>query len=142
MNLNFNQFLTWGKIRHRVPQSSILGPLLFLIYINDLPKIINDKTVPILFADDTSLLVKSSKYDELCVKTNNVFRSINEWFIVNQLSINFNKSHYIQFTTRNNNSKTEIKITYVHLYQILNFLEYSLMIKWAGNTTSNTLFQN
>jgi hypothetical protein len=53
-NLNLNEFSTWGKIRHGVPQGLILAPLLFFFYINDLHKTINDKSVPILFADDTS----------------------------------------------------------------------------------------
>jgi len=48
---------TWSKVEQGVPQGSILGPLLFLVFINDLPKFINDKPVPILFTDDTSLLV-------------------------------------------------------------------------------------
>jgi len=42
----------WTKVRHGVPQGSILGHLLFLLYINDLPKIINKTSAPIIFADD------------------------------------------------------------------------------------------
>ena len=49
----------WTKIKHGVPQSSILGPLLFLVYINDLPEAIEYKAIPIIFADDTSVLITS-----------------------------------------------------------------------------------
>jgi len=48
---------TWSKVEHDIPQGLVLGSLLFLIFINDLPKFINDKSVPLLFADDTSILI-------------------------------------------------------------------------------------
>ena len=56
---NQTNFAAWEKIMDGVPQGSVLGLLLFLTYVNDLPKTINYKTIPILFADDTSIIVKS-----------------------------------------------------------------------------------
>jgi hypothetical protein len=50
---NWNTPSEWGTVKNCVPQGSILGPLLFLLYINDLPNTINSKSKPVLFTDDT-----------------------------------------------------------------------------------------
>ena len=56
---NSNTVSEWTKIKYGVLQGSILGPLLYLVHINDLPKAIEHEALPILFADDTSILLTS-----------------------------------------------------------------------------------
>jgi hypothetical protein len=58
-NLNQNTFSKSAKVKHGVLQRFILGLLLLLLYINDLPKVIGSKAIPILFADDTNVLITS-----------------------------------------------------------------------------------
>ena len=88
-----------------VPQGSILGPLLFIIYINYLPNVTN-KLVPILFADDTTLLIEGSNIHDIITTLNNELNSLNVWLGANKLSINVSKTHYMVFhraRQKNNN---------------------------------------
>ena len=68
-------------------------------------------SIAILFADDTSTLVTSPGRHDFHINITAAVNCINEWLNANLLSINFNKTHYIQFTT-NNKPNTNIKINY------------------------------
>jgi hypothetical protein len=90
---NGNKVLKWAKVRHRVPQVSVLGPLLFLLHTNDLPKIINKTSAPIIFADDTSILFADSNLIDFNKNIYVVFTTLNKWLRANKLSLNFNKTN-------------------------------------------------
>ena len=100
---------TWSKVKQGVPLGFVLGPLLFLVYINDLPKFVNGKSIPILFAEDTSILVSHLNPVEFCNTINTVFHTLSDWFRNNLLSLNLTKTHYIRFVTKRKN-QTEINI--------------------------------
>jgi len=92
---------TWKKIKQGVPQGSILGPIFFLICINDLPNLASIGTKILLYADDTGIIVTSPNLENFETKIYGIFGDINNWFKVNQLILNYNKTHYLQFNMKN-----------------------------------------
>ena len=85
-----------GVIKHGVPQGSVLGPLLFLLYINDISE--SSKILKFyLFADDTTVYYadKYNKNTELLLNTE--LMKVSEWLAANKLSLNVKKSNFLHF---------------------------------------------
>jgi hypothetical protein len=85
----------------------VLDPLLFLIYTNDLSLTISKLANPILFADDTSIIISNTNPDEFKNNINSVMTETISWFQSNLLTLNCNKTHFLQFLTKKYN---EIKV--------------------------------
>ena len=84
------QFSSWTSVNGRVPQGSILGPLLFLIYINDLADGLSSK----LLADDTSLFSVIHDVDTSANELNNDLYQINKWAFQWKMSFNPDLRNY------------------------------------------------
>ena len=85
------------KVEYGVPQGSVLGPLLFLIYINDIVNCSPHAGEFILFADDTNIFVSARSIDEAYKSANTVLESLTQYMITNKLHINMTKCSYILF---------------------------------------------
>ena len=85
------------SVEYGVPQGSVLGPLLFIIYSNDIPHSIT-YSKSILFADDTTVYITGSNLEIMYQHVNYDLKSLNDWFRANQLSVNPLKTKYIHFS--------------------------------------------
>ena len=87
---------SWKIIKHGALQGSVLGPLLFLIYINDLPISIGKIAKSIKFADDASIIVTNDNKTDFSHTLNLAMIEIINWFQCNRLTLNYDKIHFLQ----------------------------------------------
>ena len=93
-------------LRYGVPQGSILGPLLFILYINDLPNISSIAKF-ILYADDANLIIIADSFAEIQKKLELLLEQLHTWVKENGLKLNLKKTKYMIFT---NKPKIEIEV--------------------------------
>ena len=131
-NNHYSTFYSkWDEVKLGVPQVSVLGPLLFLVYINDLPGSVNDISSPILYADDTNLICTHQNIFSEKIET--VFCKVNRWLLTNLLTSNFKKTNFMQVSNRHLGT-TQAVMKYEDKY-ILN----SNTITFLGLTIDNLL---
>ena len=95
-------------LKYGVPQGSVLGPLLFLLYINDIQYCINKEKLK-LFADDTGIFQFNKDLKELIDESSCNLMKIYTWFNANLLSLSLEKSHFLIFHSKR--KKININIT-------------------------------
>ena len=103
------QHSNYNNITCGVPQGSVLGPLLFILYINDLPTISNN-VKPILFADDTNLIFYDKTILNLKDKMQTDINKLFKWLNINKLSIHINKTNVLLFNIRNKNENINLNL--------------------------------
>ena len=100
-----------------VPQGSVLGPTLFIIYINDICNV-SDVVNCVLFADDTNIFCSKSNLAELQATLNSELDKFYVWFAVNKLSQNLIKTNYILFRKSSLTTKVCLLFFVLYLYHI------------------------
>ena len=101
--VNYNGHASGEQIiKCGVPQGSILGPLMFILYINDMYKV-SELLRFIIFADDTNIFCLGDDPVALVNTVNNELKKLEAWFRVNKLSLNISKSNYMVFGNKKSN---------------------------------------
>ena len=95
-----NHFSNWREITTGVPQGSILRPLLFNIFINDIFLLVESSNI-CNYADDNTLFAFGKTFDEVTRKLQNDFLILDEWFFNNFLVLNSDKCHFMTLGTSN-----------------------------------------
>ena len=100
-----------------VPQGSVLGPILFIIYINDICNV-SDVVKCVLFADDTNIFCSERNLTDLQLTLNRKLGKLFVWFSVNKLSLHLSKTNYILFRNRSADTDLNIYINTINVTRV------------------------
>jgi hypothetical protein len=114
------------NIKCGVPQGSVLGPLLFNIYINDIRNISNYCLIN-SFADDTVIFISEESYETLSVRAQQVMNDCMDWLNCNKLTLDIEKTYIVNFSADNSNNQIILKIDEIQLREV-NEVKYLGMI--------------
>ena len=133
-----NQASSMQFIKCGVPQCSVLGPVLFLLFINDLYNVSNLLKF-VLFADDTNILCSNENVEVLQDTLNRELAKLCVWFSINKLSLNFGKINYMLFRSRPPDLELHLKINNAEIPKVTatKFLGIILMTGLTGSIQSN-----
>ena len=127
-NLSFDILIN----KFGVPQGSNLGPLLFLIYINDIPNVLNSN--PRLFADDACLNINAVTSSVLSEKMNQELSTVHKWTTANNITVNPEKSHCLIIPP-----KKTLSISNISIYFNNSTIKINEAVKYLGITIGNKL---
>ena len=114
-------------VTYGTAQGSILGPLIFILYVNDIFETLEEKNSVVMYADDTLLISRADNINEVSKKAQKALQSISKWCHANKLSINLAKTKYmvVKHDKLNNVPELELdgcKINTVHQYEYLGMI--------------------
>ena len=126
----------FNSVDYGIPQGSILGPLLFLIFINDMPCHLKDVYVS-MYADDTCLKKSAYTVETLQTYLRNAMVNLCEWCKANHLVINIQKSNYMIICNRQ--KRTYLNCDLIHLPIYDSFLNVQTCVKVLGVSIDNSV---